>query len=244
MSLVNNIEYDELDIMITEIPNALDLGQFCQQSSCLFDKNSYQESVQEQFGIYVPEKMSRAVPKRKAEYIAGRYCARKSLGAINISDQAVGTSEERAPVWPEGVVGSITHSAGFASAVVAKAEEIRGIGIDSEKCIKEKTANNIRSHILTERETFGDNPHVANNDRLYLTVVFSAKESIYKCLNPIVKQFFDFKHAVIKFDVDRKNQFSFELLKTLNNEFCLGYQGRGEYFIDDEFIHTAVVLKK
>jgi len=229
--------------MITEIDNPLDLGKHCHQHSCHFDKTGYQESLQDELAIFIPEKMSRAVQKRKAEYIAGRYCARKSLAAININNQTVESSEDRAPIWPQGVIGSITHSSGYASAVVAKKGELRGIGIDSEKCIKDKTSRNISSHILTENETFEANTHVAANEHLYLTLVFSAKESIYKCLNPLVKQFFDFKHAEIHFDRESNNQFSYRLLKTLNEEFCNGYQGSGQFFVHDDFIHTATVLR-
>lgn len=229
--------------MITKTDSPLNLGEYCHQYSCRFDKTSYQESLQDELGIYIPEKMSRAVQKRKAEYIAGRYCVKKSLAAINITNQIVESGEDRAPVWPQGVVGSITHSSGYASAVVAKANELRAIGIDSEKCINDKTSRNISSHILTGNETFDANTHIAANEHVYLTLIFSAKESIYKCLNPLVKQFFDFKHAEISFDRESDNRFRYRLLKTLNEEFCDGYQGSGQFFIQGDFIHTATVVR-
>ncbi|MGH1469552.1 MAG: 4'-phosphopantetheinyl transferase family protein [Cellvibrionaceae bacterium] len=225
--------------------NPLQFSNHCLQTSCEFDQTTLSEEVIQEYGIALPDNLSTAIEKRKAEYIAGRYCALQSLKKLSpnmISN--FGTNEDRSPQWPEGFVGSITHSKGFASAVVAQKEFIQSIGIDSEKLIKEKTANNIHSHILTETENYEDNAWVSEDFQEYLTLVFSAKESIFKCLHPLVKQYFDFRDAKINFSPSRPNTFNYELLKSLSNDYDIGFTGEGQYAIAENFVHTGVVINQ
>jgi enterobactin synthetase component D len=189
-----------------------------------------------------------AVNKRKAEFIAGRYCASRALQMLpllpagdNSTDISIG--DKRQPLWPIGLTGSITHSHGFAAAAVANTDNFRSIGIDSEHIVKHETAENVASHILTSAESFLDNQLITSNSDQYLTLVFSAKESLFKCLYPLVLRYFDFKDAVIQLQTGNPNHFSFVLQKTLNEEFSEGYSGKGVFRIDGDFIHTAVFLK-
>lgn len=231
--------------MLTLDDNPLILPAHCLQTSCQFDLSLYTDDMFEEYGIARPEKLNKAIEKRKAEYIAGRYCAHQSLTQLSgHSPVAIDNTEDRSPVWPEGYVGSITHSKGFASAVVAKQKDIRSIGIDSEKFISEKTANNIQTHILTETETFADNVCVSDDFITYLTIVFSAKESLFKSLHPLTKQFFDFRDARLQFNSTAPNTFRFELLKKLSEEFDVGFSGKGQYQLRGNFAHTAIVINQ
>ncbi|OGT70599.1 MAG: hypothetical protein A3H44_09485 [Gammaproteobacteria bacterium RIFCSPLOWO2_02_FULL_57_10] len=80
----------------------------------------------------------------------------------------------------------------------------------------------------------------------YLTLVFSAKESLFKCLFPLVNRFFDFHAAVItplSSGSTGDGEFRFELLEDLDGEFRTGYRGHGRYAILATHVHTAVILK-
>src|SRR5208282_3247294 len=66
------------------------------------------------------EFLGRAVPKRVQEFAAGRLCARRALAEFGIVDFPVRTAHDRQPVWPEFLVGSITHTEGYCAAVVAE----------------------------------------------------------------------------------------------------------------------------
>ncbi|MEX1033181.1 MAG: 4'-phosphopantetheinyl transferase superfamily protein [Cellvibrionaceae bacterium] len=216
----------------------------CHQISCHFDKAAYDDAEFAQRGLVLPERLAGAVPKRKAEFLAGRYCVRLALKEMGEdAGHNIGVGEQRAPLWPNGLIGSITHSQGFASAAIARDDLLRGIGIDSEQLIGEKTAANVASHILVDSETYEANRALVDGPRQYLTLVFSAKESIFKCVYPQVKRYFDFRDAEIFLDPDNTGNFRFRLRKGLTKEFAEGYSGSGQYAIVDDFVHTAVVLR-
>lgn len=232
-----------MDAMISPTDNPIQLPAACFQASCWFDRDSYSDDQYRRLGIVLPEHLSGAVPKRRAEFLAGRYCVRLALKGLGKNvDFTLKIGDKRAPIWPTGLIGSITHSKGFASAAVARLDTVRGIGIDSERLIAEKTANNVQSHILTKAEQYQDNQTLVSSAREYLTLIFSAKESIYKCLYPLVSQYFDFRDARIILEANQPGRFRFQLRKDLTPEFGHGFEGHGQYAIAEDFVHTAVVL--
>lgn len=237
----------ELDV-ISPASNPLSIDSIdarCRQTSCWFDVKAYHPGVAEEIGVPLPDKLHRAVDKRKAEYLSGRLCARQALQQLGFTAAHtfhIGTGDNRQPLWPEGVVGSITHSHGFASAIVAPADAVKSIGIDSEFEINNKTAGNVTSHILVDGEAHAANRELTNSAEQYLTLIFSAKESIFKCLYPLVNIFFDFHAARVELDPARPGRFQFTLLKPLSTDFPAAFQGHGQYTIDGHYVHTAVVL--
>lgn len=231
--------------MFSLIHNPLQLPESCSQVSCVFDRDACEHMDFSALGVTLPAQLSKAIPKRKTEFLAGRLCAQLAMKNMGADwQQAIAIGENRAPCWPEGLVGSITHSKGFASAIVAPASSIRSVGIDSEALIAEKTANNVSSHVLTESEIYTANAALVDSHRQYLTLIFSAKESIFKCLYPLVQQYFDFRHAVVELDVKQPGKFRFRLLKDLGGEFAKGYSAVGYYALADDFVHTAVLLPR
>src|SRR5690606_2169366 len=217
----------------------------CQQAACRFDREQYADAQFAKLGLVLPDALRDAVSKRKAEFLAGRYCARQALAELDPAASKVpeiARRENRAPCWPAGIVGSITHSKGYAAAAVAWQQDVYALGIDSEATIKERTANNVASHILTGEEVYEENRALFRSANHYLTLVFSAKESIFKALHPHVQRYFDFRDAVIELDADRAGRFRFRLLKDLNEEFTEGFEAEGSYALDGDFVHTAVLL--
>src|SRR5690349_8745449 len=78
------------------------------------------------------EYVARAIEKRVLEFAAGRACARAAMKELGLGDVAIPAGEDRAPVWPVGVVGSITHTDAYCLAVVADASRFASIGVDVE----------------------------------------------------------------------------------------------------------------
>jgi enterobactin synthetase component D len=229
--------------MISLTDNPLPLPAACFQVSCWFDQAACAETQCQQFGIALPARLAGAIGKRKAEFLAGRYCVQQALKKMGEDGgQVIDIGDKRAPLWPSGLTGSITHSKGFASAAVAPTQTVRGIGIDSERLIAEKTATSVASHILTETESYAANCTFVDSARQYLTLIFSAKESIFKCLYPEVKQYFDFHHAEISLNCHEPGTFQFQLRKHLSDEFHEHYVGNGHYAIVEDFVHTGIVL--
>ncbi|CZF82439.1 4'-phosphopantetheinyl transferase Npt [Grimontia marina] len=146
-------------------------------------------------GIHLPEKMHHeAVLKRKCEFSAGRYCAfyaQKNLG-IEIPSK-VGIGSNREPVWPSGIAGSISHCQGKAVAVAAYQSDCKYLGVDIEPLIKPQTCSQIWDSILCEDE-FKYRYHFLNEE-LFLTTIFSAKESLYKAIFPYINVIASFDTA-------------------------------------------------
>src|ERR1700720_856307 len=76
--------------------------------------------------------LGRAIPKRAREFAAGRLCARPALAELGILDVAIEVGDDRQPIWPDSMVGSITHTAGFCAAVVAERRVVGALGLDRE----------------------------------------------------------------------------------------------------------------
>jgi 4'-phosphopantetheinyl transferase EntD len=113
-------------------------------------------------------------------------------------------AEDRAPVWPRGVVGSITHTGDFAAAAVAWAADIAALGIDSEQIIDPAAAHDIADVCMVDEATL----FRAVDGRSFCefcTFVFSAKEAVFKCLFPLTRKFLEFSDVrITSFDWNRK----------------------------------------
>ena len=143
--------------------------------------------------------MARAVPKRQAEYRTVRHCARLALGELGVAPVPILSGERREPLWPSGVVGSLTHCAGYRAAVVARRELVLGLGIDAEPhlplpdgVLKQVTNPVERAALarLAARE-----PGV-QWDRL----LFCAKEAVYKVWYPLARRWLGFEDAEVRLD--------------------------------------------
>jgi 4'-phosphopantetheinyl transferase EntD len=104
---------------------------------------------------------------------------------------------DRLPVWPEGIIGSISHCHGLCAAAVARKEDILGLGLDVEPA--EPLDTDLFSFILTDRERRLLKAPEAHPLPLWLRILFSAKESTYKCLHPLTKRVLDFRDIELTF---------------------------------------------
>ena len=76
-----------------------------------------------------------ADPGRRAEFAAGRIVARAALASLGAPAGPVLPGRAGEPQWPDGVVGSITHCAGYRACAVARTLDLAAIGIDAEPCL-------------------------------------------------------------------------------------------------------------
>lgn len=149
-------------------------------------------------GLEVPDLMgneaeavARAVSERRAEFARGRACARLALAALGGPAVAIPVGEGRAPEWPEGFVGSITHTSGLVAAVAAPAALVSGVGVDAE--FYRPLPPEVRHLVLTPAEREGTGKELE-------IVVFSAKESIYKAVYPRRRRWLDFQDVEVRLD--------------------------------------------
>lgn len=149
-----------------------------------------------------------AVEKRRREFIVGRSCARMAQEQLLGIARGVGRGGGREPIWPSGVVGSITHCEGFVAAAVGHANRYRSIGIDAEPA--EPLPTDIAGRIVTPAEcrrleSIGRD--IAAADRL----LFCAKESVYKAWHPLTGRWLGFHDVDTTVDV-AKQTFEVRLL--------------------------------
>ncbi|ONH35511.1 hypothetical protein BL254_11230 [Protofrankia sp. BMG5.30] len=76
--------------------------------------------------------LARSVDKRRREFTTARVCAHRALAGLGISPVPILRGPKGEPQWPAGVIGSITHCAGYRAAVAAWSADILTVGIDAE----------------------------------------------------------------------------------------------------------------
>jgi enterobactin synthetase component D len=230
--------------LFRSIPSPPLFPPFVAQHSVVFDYGADVNLGVAVDGIELPAELNRAVPKRKLEFLAGRHCARQALRALapRLGEVPIAIAKDHGPVWPAGVVGSITHSRGFASAAVALIEHAFGLGLDSEILISPATLVEVAPSIATVGERRALVSAGEASEQLLLTVVFSAKEAIFKCLHRHVAEYFDFLDAEITSINLGTGLFAGRLLRRLTEHFPAGLALRGRVAIDGARAHTSVVL--
>jgi 4'-phosphopantetheinyl transferase EntD len=135
--------------------------------------------------------------KRLREFSAGRSCARKALAHLGHAEVALPVGPGRAPLWPAGLIGSISHTAEIAIAVVARQAQLRSLGIDVE------SADALEPDLLELVCGQDERTALAVGELepgLGAKLIFSAKESVYKCLWPLTGVFLEFHDIAIRID--------------------------------------------
>ena len=185
--------------------------------SAVFDHKQLIDGDFQRSGINAPANIQRSVAKRQAEFLAGRLCARQALQHLDGRDYVPELGEDRAPVWPVDICGSITHSHGWAAAIVSSREQWRGLGMDMENLLDHDRAERLAGEILTPDELQRMAAGPAEQIGLLVTLTFSAKESLFKALYPLVQKRFYFEdaqllewtpqgHARLRLQIDLSNE--------------------------------------
>ena len=209
-----------------------------------FHAGNFSADLFRMHAIDFPTGIRRCVPKRQAEFIAGRLCARLALSAHGYSHHSVAIGKNREPIWPNELVGSIAHNGYYAAAVVYPKTFLAGIGIDIETVIDEKTRDAMTSLVVSAEELdylHSGTPHLALD--CLLTLVFSAKESFFKAAFGNVKRYFDFA-AIRMFEIDtNRRTIQFRSTQALSDEVVADQVYRAYYeFLDGRSVFTAVML--
>jgi 4'-phosphopantetheinyl transferase EntD len=200
--------------------------------------------------LLMPEEaefLGRAVAARVQEFAAGRLCARRALREFGIVDFPIKVGEGRQPLWPDSMVGSITHTTGFCAAAVAERRQVRALGIDSE------TVDDINTEIwpavCVPDELAWVHSLPASEQRAAVGVIFSAKEAFYKCQYSLVRERLNFHDAKIEAggwdgDASRATIQPFKVHPTrsiaLRTVATLALQGR--YLFHDGFVTAGMSL--
>jgi enterobactin synthetase component D len=212
-----------------------------------FNIDFYNSDLFSKFSIYFPNEIKNAVDKRQAEFIAGRIAAREALllaGFIQSDGEAlpnVHIGKHRSPQWPQGFVGSISHNQNKAMCVIGEIKNIKSIGIDIENILSDKVINEINGQIYTTEEyelliSNGLNPNIAS------TLIFSAKESLFKALYSAVNNYFGFECARLINIRSASNSLVFKLKSDFYRENGLNQIYTVHYNFDDTVVKTLAII--
>ncbi|SNR75085.1 4'-phosphopantetheinyl transferase family protein [Puniceibacterium sediminis] len=175
-------------------------------------------------GIALPQVLERAVAKRQGEYRAGRTCARAAIDQVSPTSFALDKTDwpifgpDRAPVWPTGIIGSLTHSPARVICVAGPADRYDGLGIDIEPAVPPRDSLTLAPRIFCPEELALVEP--TSWAEAGFTLIFSAKEAIYKAVYPTIRRFADF-HEVRLAEVSG-DDLQFELMPEMSSD--LGQQ--------------------
>jgi 4'-phosphopantetheinyl transferase EntD len=141
----------------------------------------------------------RAVDRRRREFTTGRHCARQALARLGVGPVAILPGPAGEPGWPEGVVGSITHCAGYRAAVVARAADRPAVGIDAEPH-EPLPAGVLDAVARPEERAQLDRLAAATPTTAWDRLLFCAKEATYKAWYPLGRRMLDFDDATVTLD--------------------------------------------
>ena len=136
-------------------------------------------------------------PARRAEFATARSCARAALLALGLPPRPIGRGPHREPIWPDGVVGSITHCRGYRAAACSTG--LASLGIDAEP---HKPLPNRVAELTLAAEELAMVARLARRDPsiAWDRVAFSAKEAVYKAWFPLTHRWLGFFQTRLRID--------------------------------------------
>lgn len=138
--------------------------------------------------------MSRAVPKRRAEFAAGRRAARAAMADLNVAATGIAQGRDRTPQWPTGLCGAIAHCDTCCIAIIADTATHATLGVDVEP------AAGLELDLTETVCTAYEQVWVAQqtDQRLAAKMIFCAKEAIYKAQYPLTQKVIDFQAVTLE----------------------------------------------
>jgi 4'-phosphopantetheinyl transferase EntD len=180
-----------------------------------------------------------AVHKRLREFTTARACARDALARLGTPADGVPTGPRGEPIWPAGVVGSITHCAGYRAAAVARSSDVASVGIDAEP--NAPLPDGLLPDVAGPREVTALRALAARDPSVHWDrLLFSAKESVYKAWFPLTGRWLGFEDAELAIDLPART-FEARLpaeARTASGRPLTGFSGR--WLCGDGLVLTAV----
>lgn len=180
-----------------------------------------------------------AMHKRRLEFTAGRLCARKALMQLGIENFPLLVGNDREPIWPAGIIGSISHTEGYCAVAVARKCPIETLGLDVE--LIWGLNRDCRRQICTQSELAWVESLPSDKKQANVALLFSAKECLYKCQYPISRTWLDFQDVAITINPDR-GEFNATLLVNISGFFKRGTYFSGKYLFRHGYVLTGMLM--
>ncbi|SMD20513.1 4'-phosphopantetheinyl transferase family protein [Lentzea albidocapillata] len=179
--------------------------------------------------------LGNAVPKRRFEFGTVRACAREAMRVLDVAPAAILPGPKREPLWPDGVVGSLTHCAGYRAAALARTSDFETIGIDAEPHLP--APDGVLGAIAIPAELGRMAGLKAGDPKIcWDRLLFSAKETTYKAWFPITRRWLGFEDADITLDAGG----TFHSRILLPDSPIAGFDGR--WLVQGDLLVTAIAV--
>ena len=209
-----------------------------------YDVSFYCDELYVELGVFFPPTIQRSAVKRKAEFLAGRLAALYHIQhCFDACDGYVAIGQDRSPVWPKGIIGSLSHTRHEAVCLLGRQSDIALLGVDIEDRMSSQTIDDIKNMVVSGREEqLCSASFFALND--VIAIVFSAKESLFKSLYPKVLAYFDFFSAeMISINIHEQS-LVLVLTKSLCDEYCEGDRFVCYFHLQDSHVLTFIYANK
>jgi 4'-phosphopantetheinyl transferase EntD len=186
--------------------------------------------------------VAKAVAKRVQEFSAGRACARLTMAEFGIRDFPLMMADDRQPLWPAELVGSITHTEGFCAAAAARKHDVAAIGMDCE--VAGSVKSELWSAICTSCETEWLLSLPSSEQGNAATLIFCAKEAFYKCQYPLVRErlgFCDARVEVLDWGRER-GAYRIHACRNIAISRHAELPAAGRYLFHDAFVTAAIAM--
>jgi len=183
--------------------------------------------------------MERMAPVRQRSYAAGRVAAHTAMAGLGQPVHPVLMTPDRAPLWPEGLTGSISHSQSCCIAALGRKDQVHALGVDVEE--DTKLDSDLVATVCTNSERAWLSTLPRNRAGIVAKLIFSAKECAYKCQYVLSKSLFGFEAFEITPDLDT-GQFEATFMNDVPH-FSAGTRLHGRFDIAGGLIITAMVLR-
>jgi 4'-phosphopantetheinyl transferase EntD len=187
--------------------------------------------------------IANAVEKRRREFATARACARAALAKLGLPPVPIVSGLRGAPQWPPGVVGSITHCAGYRASAVARDHDVLTVGLDAEP------HDTLPDGVLEAIASRGEQAQVdalaaARPEVCWDRILFCAKESVYKAWFPLTHRWLNFEDASVDFDPNNRTFIARLLVDgpVVNGAVLTGFEGR--WLVSHGLIATTIVIPR
>lgn len=199
-------------------------------------QTGYSDALFQRFDIDLPTKLATAVDVRKADFLAGRLMLKVAQIEMGLSDEPINIGENRAPIWPDDQRGSVSHTHGHVACILTGNTNL-SLGVDIEKVASGKALAALRQQVLckSERDLI-DATKNWSPDAL-ATLIFSAKETLFKALYPQINTFFGFNAARVQ-DAPRADYLILKLTRSLGSKYQAEQNFAVRFRLNQEHILT------
>lgn len=204
-----------------------------------FELRHYHDALYPTLGVQFPDTLRRSVTKRRAEFLAGRHLAQTAIAHLTGHSVDVGIGAQRQPLWPDGLSGSLSHTETYAVCLLVDRPDYL-VGIDVERRLASVAcAAALRPCARADEMAFleaGGEDFAAR-----LTLLFSAKETLFKALFPRVGRYFDFDAARLHSLDLAAGRLTLTLTRDLGGSFAVGCKFPIRFRIDAHQVLTYCI---